>query len=86
MSCQAKIEAILTKKFNPQTLIVTDESAKHADHRSAVKNGGGHFRIEIVAEAFRGLAPLARHRKIYDCLYPQLKNEIHALAIKASAP
>jgi len=39
-----------------------------------------------VAEAFRGIPPVARHRLIYAALGDMLKSEIHALAIEALPP
>jgi BolA protein len=39
-----------------------------------------------VAEAFRGVAPIARHRMIYAALGDLMKTDIHALAIEAAAP
>ncbi|MDE1982034.1 MAG: BolA family transcriptional regulator, partial [Betaproteobacteria bacterium] len=47
---------------------------------------GGHYKITIVAEAFRGLSPLQRHRLVHDALAPLMSREIHALAIKAGTP
>jgi BolA protein len=39
-----------------------------------------------VAEAFRGIPPLARHRLVYAAVDDLLKTDIHALAIQASPP
>jgi len=75
----------LEARFAPSVLIVEDESHLHAGHAGAA-DGHGHFRVTIVAEAFRGLAPLARHRLVYAAVGDLLKTDIHALAIEASAP
>ena len=75
----------LETRFAPSVLIVEDESHLHAGHAGAA-GGHGHFRVTIVAEAFRGLAPLARHRLVYAAVGDLLKTDIHALAIEASAP
>jgi BolA protein len=42
--------------------------------------------VRIVAEAFRGKAPLARHRLIYTALGDLLQTDIHALALDARPP
>jgi BolA protein len=39
-----------------------------------------------VAEAFRGVSPVARHRLVYAAVDDLLKTDIHALAINASPP
>ena len=42
--------------------------------------------MRIVAEAFRGVSAVARHRLVYAALGDMLKSDIHALAIEALAP
>jgi BolA protein len=66
-------------------LIIEDESHLHAGHAGAA-GGLGHFRIRIVAEAFRGLAPIVRHRRVYEAVGDLLETDIHALAIEALPP
>jgi len=86
MDCRAKIEKILNEKFQPLKLTVRDDSAQHAGHAEAAQSGGGHYSVEIISEKFRSIPKLQRHRMIYDCLFPQLKKDIHALTIKAGTP
>jgi BolA protein len=69
----------------PESLEVIDESAAHAGHAGA-RSGGGHYRLVIVARAFEGKPAQLRHRMVYEALAPMMKQEIHALAIKAYAP
>ena len=45
-----------------------------------------HFRVRIVAEAFRDIAPLARHRLVYIAVGDLMKTDIHALVIEALSP
>jgi BolA protein len=75
----------LTQAFAPLELDIEDESHRHAGHAGA-QDGRGHFRVRIVAEAFRGVAPLARHRLVYTALDDLLKTDIHALSIDALPP
>ena len=84
-SREQRLRRCLEARFKPSVLIVEDESHLHAGHAGAA-GGHGHFRITIVAEAFRGLAPVARHRLVYAAVGDLLKTDIHALAIEASAP
>jgi BolA family transcriptional regulator, general stress-responsive regulator len=80
-----RIRTLLAAEFSPLELSVRDESHLHEGHAGAA-SGGGHFRIRIVAEAFRGRTPLVRHRLIYAALADLMPEEIHALAIDARPP
>ncbi len=42
-----------------------------------------HFEALIVADAFEGKRPIARHQLVYKCLGRLMGNEIHALSIRA---
>lgn len=83
-----RVEAIrerLTVNLAPQALEIIDDSHRHAGHASA--GGGGHFRVNIVAEAFRGQGTLQRHRMVYAALADLMQqNEVHALSIEARTP
>ena len=81
----ARIEALLIEAFAPEHLLVKDQSHLHADHAGA-QDGRGHFDVTIVAEAFAGKMPLARHRMVYDALGTMMETDIHALSIHARAP
>ena len=79
------IASVLQEKFHPQHLVVEDESALHAGHAGAA-SGGGHFRVVIVADAFRGLDRVSRHRAVYAALGDAMRREIHALTLETLAP
>ena len=76
----------LTEAFTPQSLSVVDESHEHQGHAGHRPGGETHFRIYIVAEAFRGKSRIDRHRMINSILSAELAGGIHALAIHAAAP
>jgi BolA family transcriptional regulator, general stress-responsive regulator len=76
----------LTEAFSPQSLKVVDESEHHAGHAGHRPGGETHFRVYIVAEAFKGKTRLARHRMINETLAGELAGSVHALAIHAAAP
>jgi len=80
-----RIETLLTEALAPASLHIDDESALHAGHAGA-RSGGGHYRVDIVSEAFTGKNTVARHRLIYAALGDLIPGAIHALAIRASAP
>ena len=81
----AAIRAALEAALAPVALEVVDESHKHAGHAGA-RDGRGHFAVSIVSDAVAGLAPLARHRKVYAALGDLMTTDIHALSIHARTP
>jgi BolA protein len=82
---EARLRERLIAAFAPIELAVTDESHLHEGHAGA-RGGAGHFRVRIVAAAFRGIRPVSRHRLVYEALSDLMKGEIHALAIEALPP
>ena len=76
----------LTEAFAPQSLKVEDESHRHEGHAGHRPGGQTHFRVYIVAEAFKGKTRIARHRMINEILSSELAGGVHALAIHAAAP
>ena len=68
--------------LQPTALDVRDDSHRHAGHEGA-RDGRGHFAVDIVSEAFAGLAPLARHRRVYAALGDMMQTDIHALQLRA---
>lgn len=77
---------ILTDAFSPLELEVVDESDRHKGHAGWRPEGGTHFRVRIVAEAFRSKSRLDIHRMINAALADELASGVHALAISAKAP
>jgi BolA protein len=82
---EARVRACLIAAFAPLSLDIEDESHLHAGHAGAA-GGLSHFRVHIVAEAFRGLPALARHRLVYAALGGLMQSDIHALALRALPP
>lgn len=76
----------LRKAFAPESLRVEDESHLHEGHAGHHPGGQTHFRLYIVAEAFRGKSRLERHRMINAALKSEFAGGVHALAIHAAAP
>ena len=68
----------------PLTLLIEDESHRHAGHAGAKE--GGHYDLQIVAAAFAGKNTVARHRMIYAATGNLMRCGIHALSIRALAP
>ena len=80
----AQMTALLDA-LQPARIEIIDDSHKHAGHAGA-REGGGHYRINIVSEQFSGKPTVARHRMIYSALGEMMKHDIHALHITASTP
>lgn len=81
----ALIRSRLERALAPTLLEIEDESDRHVGHAGA-RDGRGHFRVRVVSEVFRGLAPLARHRAVHAALDDLFATDIHALAIDARSP
>ena len=71
--------------LQPESLEIIDESSRHAGHEGA-KGGGGHYQLVIVSPQFAGKPIQLRHRMIYQALGEMMRQEIHALAIRAYTP
>ena len=80
------LEARLQAAFAPIALEVIDESSQHQGHAGARPDGESHFRVRIVAAAFKGKSRVEQHRMINQVLAFELKVRVHALAIEATAP
>jgi len=83
---RSRIENILTEAFAPASLVITDDSAKHAGHAGAAPGGETHYSVEIVAEAFAGLSRVQVQRTVMLVLQKEFDTGLHALALKAAAP
>ncbi|MBU4528626.1 MAG: BolA family transcriptional regulator [Hoeflea sp.] len=94
MSRQSRIETALTVCFEPERLVVINESHLHAGHHHSDSDHHGsfdgtgetHFRIRIVAPAFAGMSRIERHRAVNELLKDELDGGLHAMAVEASAP
>jgi BolA protein len=77
----------LNAAFSPQSLNVIDESHLHnPSHPGHRPEGQTHYRVYIVAEAFKGKSRIERHRMINTALADELADSVHALAIHAAPP
>ncbi len=79
-----QLRAALEQALMPRSLEIIDDSARHAGHAGA--RAGGHYRVTLVAEAFRGRSRLERHRLVYDAVAPLMHDGVHALNIVARTP
>ncbi|WOK37886.1 BolA family protein [Sphingomonas sp. C3-2] len=80
------IEQRLTDALAPVQLSVLNDSAKHRGHMGDDGTGESHFTVEIESAAFAGQSRVARQRMVNNALADLLRDHIHALAIRATAP
>lgn len=79
---RSKLEAALA----PEVLEIADDSHLHSGHSGAREGGESHFTVRIVAEAFRGLSRVQRHRLVSSALVEELAGPVHALSLTLRAP
>jgi BolA protein len=77
-----KICQKLQDNLQPDLLEVLDQSHLHAGHAGSRPEGETHFMIKIKSQTFSNMKTIECHRIIYDILSEEMKNSIHALAIK----
>jgi len=79
------IEDALHNKLEARYVTVLDQSSLHESHPGA-QSGGGHFRILVVSDRFRGLSRIAAQRIVYEALGDLMVNDIHALSMRTLTP
>ncbi|MSO73442.1 MAG: BolA family transcriptional regulator [Rhodospirillaceae bacterium] len=83
-----RIRAKVTAAFQPTRMEIGDESSLHHGHTGANPDGGGetHFNVAIESAAFAGKSRVERQRLVHAVLAVELKERVHALSLKLSAP
>ncbi|KAJ6104051.1 BolA-like protein [Penicillium sp. IBT 18751x] len=80
----------ITTAFHPSTLIIRNDSHKHAHHKAmeGVASKETHFHVTITSDAFEKKMQPARHRMVYALLKEEMSQEggIHALQLKTQTP
>ena len=69
------LEGFLTEAFPDAEIVLTD-----------LAGDNDHWQAEIVLEQFRGKPRVAQHQMVYAALKGKMGGELHALALKTSAP
>lgn len=78
---QTLIKTHLMAMYEPESLIVTDDSEAHAGHAGSV-SGKGHFTVTIQKKAWQNMPLLQIHRLVYEALGDLMNTQIHALSIQ----
>ena len=82
MSVQSVIHEKVQAALQPEFLTVENESHGHRVPAGAET----HFKVVVVAQAFEGLRPVARHQRLYQLLAQELQQGVHALALHTYTP
>jgi BolA protein len=81
-----RMETLLTERFAPQSLRISDDSAQHAGHAGAAPGGQTHYTVEMVSDEFAGRSRVARQRAVNEALRAEFASGLHALALRLRAP
>lgn len=76
----------LNSALTPTKLDLVDDSEQHRGHGGYNPAGESHFTLHIESPAFRGKTRVDRQRMIYSALGDLMRERVHALSIRASAP
>jgi BolA protein len=70
----------------PTVIELIDNSEQHRGHGGYNPAGESHFTLSIESSAFAGKNRVERQRMIYSALGDLMRERVHALSIRATAP
>jgi BolA protein len=76
----------LNASLHPTQIELTDDSEQHRGHGGYNPAGESHFTLAIESPAFAGKSRVERQRLVYAALGDLMKERVHALSIRATAP
>ncbi|PLB51566.1 bola domain protein [Aspergillus steynii IBT 23096] len=80
----------LTTALSPSSLIIRNDSHKHAHHEPMIGSTSKetHFHVTITSPSFQSKMQPARHRIVYGLLKEEMSREggIHALQLRTRTP
>ena len=85
---QLEIETKLKEKFSPIHIDLVDKTHTHTaeEHIETMKDKERLYELTIIAEAFKPMTLVDRHKAIYTVLDIMNNPGIHGIKIKASTP
>jgi BolA protein len=81
-----RLHALLSERFAPDFLGISDDSAQHSGHAGAAPGGQTHYTVDMVSKEFAGKLRVARHRAVNEALAAEFASGLHALALRLRAP
>ena len=76
----------LNSALSPTQIELIDDSEQHRGHGGYNPEGESHFTLRIESAAFAGKTRVERQRMIYAALGDLMRERVHALSIRATAP
>ncbi len=76
----------LNSALSPTRVELVDDSEAHRGHGGYNPAGESHFSLIIESPAFVGKSRVERQRMVYAALGDLMRERVHALSIRASAP
>lgn len=76
----------LNSALSPTRIELTDDSEQHLGHGGYNPAGESHFSLLIESPAFACKNRVQRQRLVYSALGDLMRERVHALSIRASAP
>lgn len=83
-----RIRSKLTAGLAPVRIEIVDDSQRHHGHAGAAADGLGetHFNVAVESAAFAGKSRVQRSRMVHDLLADELRERVHALSLRLTAP
>ena len=75
-----KLKAKINEKFNPDKLLLIDNSNLHSKHKF-FDSEKFHLKLIIKSEKLKKMKRIDSHRAIFETLDEEMKKKIHALEI-----
>ena len=82
----AEMLARLNSALSPTKIDLIDDSEQHRGHGGYNPEGESHFSLRVESPAFAGKTRVERQRMIYAALGDLMRERVHALSIRATAP
>ncbi len=82
MRRRERMEEILQKNFQPETMELLDKSNLHRGHSEVGDGEETHFELTIKSKKLSNVSKVESHRKINSLLADEFKSGLHALEIK----
>jgi len=82
----AEMIARLQAALSPSAMALIDDSEAHRGHAGHDERGESHFSLVIESAAFTGKSRVERQRLVYAALGELMRERVHALTIRATAP
>jgi BolA protein len=76
----------LNSALAPSRVELIDDSEQHRGHGGYNPAGESHFTLRIESRAFAGKSRVECQRMIYAALGDLMRERVHALSIRATAP